>query len=107
MRMMVRAALTFGAAVIGSALPATAQTECQGADGARRSVTVSTGIAMTCLEVGPPKAVVLMHGLTDKARSGSTRMDSLHRLNPGRNDSATIRTRVVAPGAAVVAKFGG
>ncbi len=57
---------------------------CPAIDGPKCRVTLSTGIDMAYLEVGPADgpAVILVHGLTDSSRSWSTTMDALHRADP-------------------------
>jgi pimeloyl-ACP methyl ester carboxylesterase len=71
-------------AFLGAAVSGAAQAACTSPDAERCKVTLATGIDMTYLEVGPQDgpAVILIHGLTDNARSWFTTMESLHRINP-------------------------
>ena len=57
---------------------------CETVDADRCSQTLSTGIEMSYIEVGPEDgpAVILIHGLTDNVRSWATTMASLHELDP-------------------------
>jgi pimeloyl-ACP methyl ester carboxylesterase len=60
---------------------------CETLDSDRCSQTLSTGIEMSYIEVGPEggPAVILIHGLTDNVRSWATTMASLHALDPELN----------------------
>ncbi len=57
---------------------------CESLDSDRCSQTLSTGIEMSYIEVGPKDgtAVILIHGLTDNVRSWATTMASLHEVDP-------------------------
>ena len=76
--------LILATAALGASGVSAARAACTSPDTERCKVTLSTGIEMSYLEVGPEDgpAVVLIHGLTDNARSWFTTMDSLHRINP-------------------------
>ncbi|ALN75358.1 alpha/beta fold hydrolase [Aureimonas sp. AU20] len=57
---------------------------CTDIDGARCFVDLPTGIRMAYVEVGPSggRTVLLLHGLTDSARSWSQTMAALHAKDP-------------------------
>ena len=57
---------------------------CETVDSDRCTQTLSTGIEVSYIEVGPEDgpAVILIHGLTDNMRSWATTMASLHELDP-------------------------
>ncbi len=80
----VRSALISVLALMGAMVSGAAQADCTSPDAERCKISLPTGIDMTYLEVGPQDgpAVLLIHGLTDNARSWFTTMESLHRINP-------------------------
>ncbi len=72
-------------AILGlSTLPEAANAACSSIDTGKCAIELKTGIRMAYVETGPSdgKAVILLHGLTDTARSWSATMASLHRLDP-------------------------
>ncbi len=88
---MLRTMMLAGAAVLGlaMAMPVTAQAadvaeRCADPNGEKCTVTLSTGITMAYLEAGPAdgKPLILLHGLTDSARSWSATMAALRSLDP-------------------------
>jgi pimeloyl-ACP methyl ester carboxylesterase len=80
--------LSVGATVLGLGLnilplPANAAA-CDSIEKPKCQVELQTGIRMTYLETGPKdgKAVILLHGLTDSARSWAPTMAELHKIDP-------------------------
>jgi hypothetical protein len=57
---------------------------CTSVDAPRCFINLKTGIRMAYVEVGPAdgRPVILLHGLTDSARSWALSMVALHELNP-------------------------
>lgn len=80
-RSVVFAALTLSAGQLAAAQSAAT---CSNVDQAKCMVDLSTGIRLAYVEVGPVDgpAVILLHGLTDSARSWSQAMAALHEIAP-------------------------
>jgi pimeloyl-ACP methyl ester carboxylesterase len=81
--LLATAFAVLGGAAASSVSAAEAAT-CATVDGPRCIQKLSTGIDMAYVEVGPSDgpAVILLHGLTDSARSWSQAMAALHDLDP-------------------------
>ncbi|MFO0911314.1 MAG: alpha/beta hydrolase [Pirellulales bacterium] len=87
---MFRSLLIASVAVVGLLLPAASGHAadvpelCANPDGPKCTVELPTGITMAYLETGPAdgKPLILLHGLTDSARSWSTAMAALRDADP-------------------------
>lgn len=75
------------ALALALALPAAGATAagCPDVDGPKCRLRLSTGIELAYVEVGPADgpALILLHGLTDSARSWSLAMRAMHAARPG------------------------
>jgi pimeloyl-ACP methyl ester carboxylesterase len=70
--------------VASATVSATSAAECDDVDTGKCTISLTTGITMAYVEIGPSSgpAVILIHGLTDSLRSWSLAMRALHKDDP-------------------------